>query len=45
MGISITRKSLHLHQGGHEAVHPLIEFEILKTFPLVGPEGTAAVLD
>ena len=37
--------TLHLHQGGDEAVHPLIKFDILKTFPLISSEGTTAVLD
>ena len=36
-------KSFHLHQGWHEAVHPLIHFEILETLPPVDPEGAAAV--
>ncbi len=38
-------KTLHLYQGGHEAVHPLVKFEILKGFPLISSESATAVPD
>jgi hypothetical protein len=38
-------KSFHLHQCWHEAVHPFVQFEILKTLPLISPEGATAVPD
>ena len=37
--------ALHLHQGGDEAVHPFVKLDLLKTFPLIRPEGATAVLD